>query len=210
MPLLQMMQPQQQSGMDPQQMMRLIGMMAAAGGGAPGAGTPPPPSMEGMMPPSGMMPTPQGASMMPAPMGPPTQLQSALNPPVNNLGLGAGPSSFANPNAVLTPNAYNRPAAPMPPPQLTDAGIAAQEAALQAQDDALQASAVAGKKPDYSKAATLLGQMNKQMSSKAPPPQMQPLSRGQAAPIQPAASPLANTGGGYREMLMKLAQGRYG
>jgi len=156
----------------------------------------------------GMMPIPQGASMMPAPMGPPTQLQGALNPAANNLGLPVGPSSPASPSASLMPPAYNRPAAPMP--QWTDASIAAQEAALQAQDDVLQAGSMPDKKFDYSKAAGLLGQMNKQMTDQGAAPQMQPLSRGQAAPIQPAASPLANSGGGYREMLMKLAQGRYG
>lgn len=208
MALLRPMQTPQQSGMDPQQLMQLIGMMAAAGGGAPGAGAAPPPSMEGMIPPSGMMPTPQGASMMPSTMGPPTQLQGALNPAANNLGLPVGPSSPASPSASLMPPAYNRPAAPMP--QWTDASIAAQEAALQAQDDVLQAGSMPDKKFDYSKAAGLLGQMNKQMSDKTPPPQMQPLSRGQATPMQAAASPLTNSGGGYREMLMKLAQGRYG
>jgi hypothetical protein len=209
MALLRPMQTPQQSGMDPQQLMQLIGMMAAAGGGAPGAGATPPPSMEGMMPPSGMMPTPQGASMMPSPMGPPTQLQGALNPPANNLGLGAGPSSLANPNAVLTPNAYNRPAAPTPPPPPMSQGqMEAQELALQAQDDALQASNIP--KPDYARAAGLLGQMKDQMTDQGAAPQMQPLSRGTANQAQAYSSPLANSGGGYREMLMKLAQGRYG
>jgi hypothetical protein len=98
----------------------------------------------------------------------------------------------------------------MPQPQWTDASIAAQEAALQAESDAAQAGVMPGKKPDYQKAAGLLGQMKAQMSDKGEAPQMQPLSRGQAAPVQAAASPLTNSGGNYREMLMKLAQGRYG
>lgn len=209
MALLQPLQAPQKSGMDPQQLMQLIGMMAAAGGGAPGAGVTPPPSMEGMMPPSGMMPTPQGASMAP-PTAPPAL--GGMMPQTQNLGLAAGPSSPASPSASLMPPAYNRPApppAPMSPQQVNDQ-MRAQEMALQAQDDALQAGSPLGKKPDYQKAAGLLGQMNQQMSGEEQMPAMSPLSRGTPTQVQAAASPLVNSGGGYREMLMKLAQGRYG
>ena len=149
MALLQPLQAPQQSGIDPTQ---LLMMLAAASAGAPGAAgasaAAPAAAPAAVGTSAAAMPAIQGASMVPPTA---TPALGGMMPQTQNFGLLAGPSSPASPSASLMPPAYNRPAlppAPMSPQQVNDQ-MWAQELALQAQDDALQAGSPVGKKPDY-------------------------------------------------------------
>lgn len=53
-------------------------------------------------------------------------------------------------------------------------------------------------------------QQLQQGQQKQAAPQMMPLSRGQAAPMQAAQSPLMNPNNPYSEMLARMISGRYG